>query len=150
MAKPERKKTQRTPENPDQRSSKPTESEEIAQVQRAVLQFCVLMAATLFASMLDFPAQLATILAAGAAIVVGTRALIAVRNLRRKDGQTVILYVGIALCAVLGLGSLASLARIDVEMAYQSCKSEAVTEQAKLQCSIEYQEALTDYLKQLR
>ncbi|GEM_PF-2700858 len=129
---------------------KPSESERYADVQRTVLQFCVLMAATLIASMLDFPSQLVTIIVAAGAVVFGTRALVALRALARKDGQTIMLYVGIAFCAVLGLGSLATLARTDVEMAYQDCRASAITEQAKLQCTIDYQKSMSEYFKQLR
>ena len=150
MAKSARQPQGSSTKQPTPSELKPSESERYADVQRTILQFCVLMAATLIASMLDFPAQLITIVVAAGAVVVGTRALVALRALARKDGQTLMLYLGIAFCAVLGLGSLATLARTDVEMAYQDCRASAITEQAKLQCTIDYQKSISEYFKQLR
>jgi len=119
-------------------------------MQRLVMHFALLMFATVLTSAIALPFRLVSVGFAVWGLVLGIRAL-RYAWVRQVRGAFIgFLTVGIVVTALLGLAVITIIPRWNIEMEYQTCRDRAITVQAKHQCTADYHDALTNYLKTLR
>jgi len=111
-----------------------------------VLRFGLLMLIAVLIMQMDLPWQLASLVFAGAALVVGVRALIRVIKDKLRGGIVVLLVFGLGLCGMLAVTALSSLAVWDEQMQRQDCLRSALTVSAQDRCEREFQQALEERL----
>lgn len=138
MAKPLPKDTKRAEPTP-----------QMAAANKKLLRFAMLMLATIITGMLALPLQLVTIPVAIWAVIVGIQALRASWAAKVRGAAIVFNIVAVGLTAVLGLSTASVLARWDIEMDRQACRNQAITHTAQLECTVNYDSAMTEYLKNL-
>lgn len=116
---------------------------------KKVMVFSFLMLATLLASLLSLPLRLVTIPVAIVAAVFGFLALRACWAAKIRGSLIVFTIIAMVLTIAMGAGTALTLARWDIEMGYQDCKNQAITNSAKLNCTSTYNQDMQDYLEGL-
>lgn len=119
-------------------------------MQRLVMHFTLLMFATIVTSALTLPVRLVALVFAVWAFVVGVQAFKYAWGKQIRGAFIGFLGLGITLTALLGLTVLTIIPRWNIEMDYQTCRSQAITVQAKSACDTAFQESIKNYLKTTR
>ncbi|MBD5786879.1 hypothetical protein IF650_11890 [Cellulosimicrobium terreum] len=127
----------------------PVDPEVARAASRRVLHFGLLLLVVIVVSTMPFPWRGAALVAAVGSVVVGVRALIAVRRARVRGMLVPALAIGIGLALTIILQALGSLAMWDVETAYQECVDGAITVSATDRCDAERQQAIEDWTERL-
>lgn len=135
-------------QNKDKPQPQPPTEEAIA-ANRKVMRFLLLMLVTLLTGMLALPLQLIAIGFATWATIEGVRALRACWAAKIRGSMIVTTSIALGLTMTLGISSALVLLRWDIEMDHQTCKNQALTNTASIDCTNTYNEAMDDYLKNL-
>ncbi|MBX9243917.1 hypothetical protein ICW40_03735 [Actinotalea ferrariae] len=126
----------------------PTRSdpEAVRRAHRQVMHFGLLVLATIVVAPLALPGQVASLLLAVAAVVVGIRALLAVVRAGMRGVLVPLLGLGLgfALIMVLSLATMLALWPLQEEL--RQCLGDALTIAAQDQCQVEFQRSLEERL----
>ncbi|RBP63686.1 hypothetical protein DFO66_109118 [Brevibacterium sanguinis] len=137
-----------TPNSTDDKSA-PTPDEEI---QAAPARHGLILVLLVLASVLTFtyplPFKLAAIGFAIAAVVWSVRYIRAVVRARQRRNMSLGILGGL-LSVYLIFSALSSVVLWPVQSAYEECLRDAITQQAQLSCSSEYQSGLSSWFKQV-
>jgi hypothetical protein len=98
---------------------------------------------------LQLPWNLVALALTVAALVVGTRALLAARRAGLRGGLVISLSLGLAVSALVALSFASVLALWPVQLARQECVAEALTISARQTCEQDFERAVTDRLEHL-
>lgn len=113
---------------------------------RALLQFAILLGASFVTTFLQLPFRLVSVAFALVAAVWGA---VAVVRFWKKDiahNQLAVFVMGVVAALFMAAMTGSSLARWDIDMTYQNCVSQAVTQQAKARCFTAYESDLKSLL----
>lgn len=123
-----------------------TGPEAVRRASRQVMHFGLLVLATIVVAPLALPGQVASLLLAVAAVVVGIRALLAVVRAGMRGVLVPLLGLGLgfALIMVLSLATMLALWPLQEEL--RRCLGDALTISAKEQCQDDFQQRLQDRL----
>lgn len=124
-------------------------TEEAIAANKLVMRFLLLMGVTLLTGMLALPLQLIAIGFAVWATIAGIKALRAAWAAKIRGSMIVFTSIALGLTITLGISTALVLARWDVEMGYQTCKDQAITNTASIDCTKDYDKKMDDYLKGL-
>lgn len=124
-------------------------TEEAIAANKLVMPFLLLMLVTMLTGMLALPLQLITIGFATWAMIAGIKALRACWAAKIRGSMIVFTSLALGLTLTLGVSSALVLARWDIEMDYQTCRDQAVTNSAAIDCTNNYNSTMDDYLKGL-
>ena len=124
-------------------------TEEAIAANKLVMRFLLLMLVTLVTGMLDLPLQLIAIGFAVWATIAGIKALRACWAAKIRGSMIVFTIVALGLTVTLGISTALVLARWDIEMDYQTCQNQAITNTAAIDCNNAYNAAMDTYLKGL-
>lgn len=137
-----------TPNSTDDKSA-PTPDEEI---QAAPARHGLILVLLVLASVLTFtyplPFKLAAIGFAIAAVVWSVRYIRAVVRAKQRRNMSLGILGGL-LSVYLIFSALSSVVLWPVQSAYEECLRDAITQQAQLSCSSEYQSGLSSWFKQV-
>lgn len=117
--------------------------------QRLVLHFVLLVLASLVTATLPLPLQVAALVFAVAAVVVGLRALRLVWRPGLRAQLAPLLLFGLAFAGLLTVSLSVMLALWPVQMERQTCMSRALTLGAQEACQARYEESLVLRLEEL-
>ena len=106
----------------------------------------MLMLASLVTAPLPLPWQVGSLAFSVAAVVVGVRALLAVRRAGMKGAILPAVTVGLLFAAALSGFAALTLALWPQQSAYQRCRADALTISAQETCDAHYVRALRDRL----
>ncbi len=138
-----------TPPNSTDDKNAPTPEEEL---QAAPARHGLILVLLVLASVLTFtyplPFKLAAIGFAVAAVVWSVRYIRAVIRAKQKRNLSLGILGGL-LSVYLIFSALSSAVLWPVQSTYEQCLREAITQQAQLSCSSEYQSGLSGWFKQI-
>ncbi|NCT89588.1 hypothetical protein GXB85_01270 [Cellulomonas sp. APG4] len=138
------------PRGPGPQPRPPVDPEAARAASRRVLHFGLLMLATLLTSTLPLPWQVATLVFAVLAFVVGVRALVQVWRSGLRGALVSVLAVGLAFAALLAASTAGLIALWPVQMERQECLQDALTISATEKCESDYRDALDALLERAR
>ncbi|HEY3436375.1 MAG TPA: hypothetical protein VGK35_01690 [Actinotalea sp.] len=110
------------------------------------MHFALLMLASLVTAPLPLPWQIGSLAFSVAAVVMGVRALIAVRRAGIKGAVLPAVTAGLLLAAALSGFAALTLALWPQQSAYQQCRTDALTISAREACDADYVRSLRDRL----
>jgi len=114
---------------------------------RQVLHFALLLLATLLTSSLPLPWQVAGLVLAIAAIVVGVRAMISIIRLKLRTALAPALGIGLGVAVTMVFSLAVTLAVWPLQVERQECLAGALTIAAHDACEAAFQDALTERLQ---
>jgi hypothetical protein len=114
-------------------------------LSRRLMVFALILLACLLLSSAPLPWRMGSVALAIAALVAGATALRRAWRAGVRGMLVVAVASGMAVSATLGLATLAVIPVWDVEMARQTCMSEAITHSARAQCLADYRDGLQEY-----
>lgn len=138
-----------TPPNSTEEKNAPTPDEE---KQAAPARHGLVLILLILASVLTFtyplPFKLAAIAFAIAAVVWSIRYIIAVVRTKQKRNMSLGILGGL-LSIYLIFSTMSSVVLWPVQTKYEECVRDAITQQAQLSCTSDYQTGLGDWFKQI-
>ncbi|MCD1284263.1 MULTISPECIES: hypothetical protein [unclassified Brevibacterium] len=138
-----------TPPNSTEEKNAPTPDEE---KQAAPARHGLVLILLILASVLTFtyplPFKLAAIAFAIAAVVWSIRYIIAVVKTKQKRNMSLGILGGL-LSIYLIFSTMSSVVLWPVQTKYEECVRDAITQQAQLSCTSDYQTGLGDWFKQI-
>ncbi|MFI2755164.1 hypothetical protein ACGIF2_17180 [Cellulomonas sp. P22] len=127
----------------------PIDPEALRVASRRVMNFGLLMIATIVVSTLPLPWRAASLVFVVLAIVAGVRALVATRRARVRGALTPMLLVGLAFAGMLSLTLVTMLATWPVQQAHEECLRGALTVSARAGCDQTYEQDLLTWQENL-
>ena len=127
------------------RGRPPQDPERIAAANRQVMAFGLVMLGTYIALQLPLPWTIAALVGAVASLVLGIRALIAVRRAGARGLPVVVLWVVLVMAALLALSVVVMLLTWPVHMEHQTCLRDALTISAQERCAESLQQDLEEF-----
>jgi len=145
-------KTRRPPHRPLRRTEPPpaVDPDALRAASRLVRFFLLLVLAALLTTSLPLPWQVGSLVFALVAVGVGLRALRVAWQPGLREQLAPLLLFGLVFAVLMTISTSARLALWPVEMQHQECLSRALTIGAHAQCEVQYQDALTARLEDLR
>lgn len=140
----ERRRDHSPPPQHTDPAPEPPRPDELKRLSSRTTLTATLMLATLLTSMMPLPLRATAIIFGLWGTVAAVRTIQLGSTLQTPKGQQIPVWVGAGLSIFLALSVALSLTRWDIEMAYQTCHNEAVTNQATRACDREYEDALTE------
>ncbi|GAA1866225.1 hypothetical protein [Brevibacterium marinum] len=137
-----------SPNNTEEKSPPTPEEERQAAPARHGLILILLILASVLTFTYPLPFKLAAIAFAVAAVVWSIRYIIAVVRTKQKRNMSLGILGGL-LSIYLIFSTLSSVVLWPVQSKYEECVRDAITQQAQLSCTTEYQTGLGDWFKQL-
>ena len=137
-----------SPNNTEENSAPTPEEEKQAAPARHGLVLILLILASVLTFTYPLPFKLAAIAFAIAAIVWSIRYIIAVVRAKQKRNMSLGILGGL-LSLYLIFSTLSSVVLWPVQSKYEECVRDAITQQAQLSCTTDYQTSLGDWFKQL-
>ena len=146
------RKTRRRPYRPLRRTEPPpsVDPDALRAATRLVRFFLLLVLAALLTTSLPLPWQVGSLVFALVAVGVGLRALRVAWQPGLREQLAPLLLFGLVFAVLMTISTSARLALWPVEMQHQECLSRALTIGAHAQCEVQYQDALTARLEDLR
>jgi len=127
----------------------PPDPEAARVASRRVLHFGLLMLATVLTSSLPLPWGAASIAFVLLSLVVGVRALVALRRARVRGVLAPMLTIGLVFSTMLALTTVSMVATWPVQSAREDCLRSALTVSAQARCEKAYQEDLITWQQDL-
>lgn len=137
-----------SPNNTEEKSAPTPEEEKQAAPARHGLILILLILASVLTFTYPLPFKVAAIAFAIAAVVWAVRYIIAVVRTKQKRNMSLGILGGL-LSIYLIFSTLSSVVIWPVQSKYEECVRDAITQQAQLSCTTEYQTGLGDWFKQL-
>lgn len=137
-----------SPNNTEEKSAPTPEEEKQAAPARHGLILILLILASVLTFTYPLPFKVAAIAFAIAAVVWAVRYIIAVVRTKQKRNMSLGILGGL-LAIYLIFSTLSSVVLWPVQSKYEECVRDAITQQAQLSCTTEYQTGLGDWFKQL-
>lgn len=144
-------RSEKTPDQNQSASSQqipqsPADPELNRAYSQALFHFAVLLAASFLTTFLDLPFRLISVAFALAAAAWGTVSLVQFWKKKVAHNQLAVFVLGVVASLFMAAMTGSSLARWTIDMDYQTCVAEAVTEQAKSRCFNTYEADLKELL----
>lgn len=136
------------PAGPNQQPRR-VDPDAVARASLLTRHFALLMLAGLLTLGMPLPWSVAALAFTVAALVVGTRALLAARRAGVRGGLVVSLSLGLAVSALVTLSFTSVFALWPVQLERQACVDRALTISATRVCEREFEQAVTERLEQL-
>lgn len=137
-----------SPNNTEEKSAPTPEEEKQAAPARHGLVLILLILASVLTFTYPLPFKVAAIGFAIAAVVWAIRYIVAVVRTKQKRNMSLGILGGV-LALYLIFSTMSSVVLWPVQSKYEECVRDAITQQAQLSCTTEYQTGLGDWFKQL-
>ncbi|WCE41350.1 hypothetical protein PGC08_06640 [Brevibacterium sp. BDJS002] len=137
-----------SPNNTEEKSAPTPEEEKQAAPARHGLVLILLILASVLTFTYPLPFKVAAIGFAIAAVVWAIRYIVAVVRTKQKRNMSLGILGGL-LALYLIFSTMSSVVLWPVQSKYEECVRDAITQQAQLSCTTEYQTGLGDWFKQL-
>ncbi|WP_193072683.1 hypothetical protein [Brevibacterium sp. FME37] len=137
-----------SPNNTEEKSAPTPEEEKQAAPARHGLVLILLILASVLTFTYPLPFKVAAIAFAIAAVVWSIRYIIAVVKAKQKRNMSLGILGGL-LAIYLIFSTMSSVVLWPVQSKYEECVRDAITQQAQLSCTTEYQTGLGDWFKQI-
>ncbi|SMX67145.1 MULTISPECIES: hypothetical protein [unclassified Brevibacterium] len=137
-----------SPNNTEEKSAPTPEEEKQAAPARHGLVLILLILASVLTFTYPLPFKVAAIAFAIAAVVWSIRYIIAVVKAKQKRNMSLGILGGL-LAVYLIFSTMSSVVLWPVQSKYEECVRDAITQQAQLSCTTEYQTGLGDWFKQI-
>lgn len=137
-----------SPNSTEEKNAPTPEEEKQAAPARHGLVLIMLILASVLTFTYPLPFKLAAIAFAIAAIVWSIRYIVAVVRTQQKRNMSLGILGGL-LSLYLIVSAMSSVVLWPVQTTYEECVRDAITEQAQLSCTSEYQSGLGNWFKQI-
>lgn len=137
-----------SPNNTEEKTAPTPEEERLAAPSRHGLVLILLILASVLTFTYPLPFKLAAIGFAIAAIVWAVRYIVAVVKAKQKRSMSLGILGGL-LSVYLIFSTLSSVVLWPVQSKYEECVRDAITQQAQLTCTTDYQNGMGDWFKQV-
>ena len=137
-----------SPQNTEEKKAPTPEEEAQAAPARHGLVLILLILASVLTFTYQLPFKLAAIGFAIAAVVWSVKYIVAVVKTKQRRNMSLGILGGL-LSIYLIFSTMSSVVLWPVQSKYEECLRDAITQQAQLSCSSEYQSGLGDWFKQV-
>lgn len=130
--------------------SEPPSLEDLKKASSTTFRFGAVLILAMLATQLPIPYTLIAPVFIVGAIVMGVIALRKSWAISRRNLMTPLLIAGIIMAAMMSVTAASKFMLWPVEVKHQECVRLALTNSAKAECQVAYQDAVADYISSLR